>query len=149
MFFIPVETSNQAAMNILLSIDAQSFEEPWTQAQWNAEVENPANSVLILSADRELLFPVGFISWGIGGETMELKKIAVLPAYQGKKLAKEALMQMMDVARDKKVHNIMAEVAVTNSRAIGLYESFGFYKVHTRKKYYNKLIDAFILQKEV
>ena len=148
VFFNRVE-KNTRGIEILAAIDAQIFDSPWSISQWRSEVENTTNRVLLISLDEELLFPVGFITYGIAGEDMELKKIAVLPQYRLKHVASLAIEKMLDDARQEDVHNVIAEVAITNLAALRLYEKHAFYKIYVRKKYYGNLIDAIVMQKEI
>jgi len=148
MHFTRIE-KNTRGLEALIDIDAACFDTPWTVAQWRAEVENPENRILLVSVDEELLYPVGFISYGISGDDIELKKIAILSPYRRKHAASQALEKMLEDARSMDAHNIIIEVAVTNLAAIRFYESHAFYKIHVRKKYYNNLVDALVMQKEV
>jgi ribosomal-protein-alanine N-acetyltransferase len=148
MYFIRINNSANG-VEILSFIDAACFNSPWSVAQWRDEIENRENSVLLISEDEELLFPVGFISYGISGDDLELKKIAVLPPFRRKQIAGLAIEKMLDDARILDKHNILVEVAATNLSAIRLYEKHGFYKISVRRKYYDKLVDAIVMQKEV
>lgn len=148
MFFIRV-TRDTRGVEILAGMDSRIFDIPWTAPQWRGEVENENNRVYIISADEELLFPVGFLTYGISGEDIELKKIAVMPDHRRKQIAGLAIEKMLEDARNDDMHNVIAEVAITNLAAIGLYEKYGFYKVSIRKKYYNNLVDAIVMQKEI
>jgi len=148
MFFFRVE-NNTRGIEIIADIDAACFDPPWRIQQWRAEIENPENHIFLISKDRELLSPTGFFSFGISGDCAELRKIAVLPAYRRQHIADMAMSKLREEARLLKLDNILVEVAITNLAAIRLYEKHIFYKISIRKKYYNNLVDALVLQKEI
>ncbi|MDH4199269.1 MAG: GNAT family N-acetyltransferase [Spirochaetia bacterium] len=149
MFFIKIKPENMAGINILIALDAQIFDIPWSESQWRAEIENPVNEVFVISGDEELLFPAGFLSYGISGDAIELKKIGILGPYRKQKVASAALEKLIQDSLNENMCNIISEVAATNLPAIRLYENFGFYKIHVRKKYYNNLVDAIVMQREI
>jgi len=148
MYFIKVD-NDKKGIELLSYIDTASFNLAWTSAQWRNEVENPNNHVFLIYEDEELLIPVGFISYGISGYDIELKKIAILPQYRKMKYASMAIEKMIEDGRSEGIQNIIVEVAITNLPAIRLYEKYSFYKIHIRKKYYDNLVDAIVMQKEV
>ena len=148
MFFTRVENGT-SGIEILADIDGACFDTPWTISQWRSEVENQDNHVYLIASDEELLYPVGFMTYGKAGDDLELKKIAVLAAHRRSNIASLAIKKMLSDARLMDIHNVLVEVAVTNLAAIRLYEKHAFYKIHVRKKYYNNLVDAIVMQKEV
>lgn len=92
--------------------------------------------------------PVAFINYYVMYERAELININVLDDYQNKHIASQLLEYMIDNCRNKKVSNITLEVKETNSKAIYLYQKYGFKKVGIRKGYY-KGIDGILMEKEL
>lgn len=78
---------------------------------------------------------VGFLSYSIIYERVEINYIFVCENYRGKKIASMLLEFMIESC--KICENITLEVRKSNSIAISLYKKFGFEEVATREKYYN------------
>lgn len=78
---------------------------------------------------------VGFLSYSIIYERVEINYIFVCENYRGKKIASKLLEFMIESC--KICENITLEVRKSNSVAISLYKKFGFEEVATREKYYN------------
>jgi len=84
--------------------------------------------------------------WRVG----HLVSIAVLEPYRGRGIGKALLRRTIDVM--DKVYGVEAiylEVRVSNLRAIGLYEKFGFKRVKTIKSYYRDGEDAYVMVKRL
>ncbi len=78
---------------------------------------------------------VGFLSYSIIYERVEINYIFVCENYRDKKIASKLLEFMIESC--KICENITLEVRKSNSIAISLYKKFGFEEVATREKYYN------------
>ena len=77
----------------------------------------------------------------------ELRRIR--KEFQGKGLSKILMEDFFNRIKNLDIRTVTLEVRVSNVKAIGLYEKYGFKNISTRKKYYPDLEDAYILQKEV
>jgi ribosomal protein S18 acetylase RimI-like enzyme len=65
------------------------------------------------------------------GSQMELQKLYVLPAHQGKGIGSALLQEVKSIARDAYPDFLWLDTPVTNDNAIRLYERNGFYKIST------------------
>lgn len=79
---------------------------------------------------------VGFFECSVVLDEAELFEIAVIRQEQGKGYSKILMQHFLDFCEEKNVHTIFLEVNSINSKAISLYEKFGFSKYSTRKNYY-------------
>ncbi len=69
-------------------------------------------------------------------DEVHLLNITVAPAYQKQGWARVMLDALHGWARDRKAQWVWLEVRVSNARAIGIYEEYGFRRVGLRKAYY-------------
>lgn len=79
---------------------------------------------------------VGFLECSIVLDEAELFEIAIKKEFQGQKLSIELMNYFIDFCKEKNVSTIFLEVNTINSKAISLYEKFGFVRYGLRKKYY-------------
>lgn len=112
----------------------------WSETLVREEVVGERHHVLV----DEHLQAYGAIS--IAGDVADLDRIAVIPAARGQGLAREILGGLVDLARDLGADRMLLEVAADNAAALGLYESFGFDTISTRKAYYPNGGDALIME---
>ena len=85
----------------------------------------------------------------VGGEA-ELAKVAVLPEYRRRGVAKALLTASLDACRENGAAVCFLEVRESNGAARRLYESFGFAEIAVRRGYYDSPVeDAIIMKKEL
>lgn len=78
----------------------------------------------------------------------EVHTIGVAPEFQGRGIGRELLDQLLHTA-DLLDGPVFLEVRTDNEPAIGLYESYGFFVLGTRKGYYQPSgADAYSMQRE-
>ena len=103
------------------------------------------NQTILSSFDSENLFYfvlyfkdeiVGFLEGSIVLDEAELYEIAIKKEFQGKKYSLFLMDYFIDYCRSKNVETIFLEVNIINSKAIALYEKYGFERYSIRKKYY-------------
>ncbi|MFI5426440.1 ribosomal protein S18-alanine N-acetyltransferase [Aeromicrobium sp. UC242_57] len=111
----------------------------WSEGLVRDEVASERHVVLVCGADA-----YGAVS--VAGEDSDLDRIAVLPAARGRGLARQLLEALIDRARDLGAGRMLLEVAADNDAAIGLYESFGFDTISTRRGYYAGGVDALVME---
>lgn len=89
--------------------------------------------VLILDDDI-----IGFLECSIVLDEAELFEIAIKSEFQGRKYSLKLMDYFIDYCKENKVATIFLEVNTINSKAIALYEKYGFEKYSIRKKYYGE-----------
>lgn len=62
--------------------------------------------------------------------------LCVSKMFQGQGLGKLVLEHLIDLANDHKAEVLLLEVRPSNTRAVRLYQNYGFNEVGTRKDYY-------------
>ena len=91
---------------------------------------------------------VGFLEGFIISPESEIYDIAVDEAYQRKGYAKKLMEFFIDLSKQKGVETILLEVNSNNTKAINLYNLFGFVEYGKRKNYYGDS-DAVLMKKNV
>ncbi|MES0490014.1 MAG: GNAT family N-acetyltransferase [Leptospirales bacterium] len=148
MILTPVD-KNSSDFDLVVMLDTYIFTPPWTKKQWIQEIYNESNRLYLATTSLEDGVPMGFLSFGIAGEAIELKKIGVATEFRARGIGSQMLDFLIKEAKRLEVDNILGEVAITNKPALKLYKKFAFHKISVRKRYYAGLIDAIVLQKEI
>ena len=114
---------------------------PWTANQVAEVLRSDVNSCA-LAEDEGLL--VGFLIWQETDFEAEVLQIAVLPSYQGQKIA-TALFDFLPADKE-----IFLEVRESNKPALLFYKKERFEEIARRKAYYHAPVeDAIVMKREI
>ena len=114
---------------------------PWTANQVAEVLRSDVNSCA-LAEDEGLL--VGFLIWQETDFEAEVLQIAVLPSYQGQKIA-TALFDFLPADKE-----IFLEVRESNKPALLFYKKERFEEIARRKAYYHApMEDAIVMKREI
>ena len=114
---------------------------PWTVGQLEEVLCSDVNSCA-LAEDEGLL--VGFLVWQETDFEAEVLQIAVLPSYQGQKIA-TALFDFLPADKE-----IFLEVRESNKPALLFYKKERFEEIARRKAYYHApMEDAIVMKREI
>ena len=114
---------------------------PWTANQVAEVLRSDVNSCA-LAEDRSQL--VGFLVWQETDFEAEVLQIAVLPSYQGQKIA-TALFDFLTADKE-----IFLEVRESNKPAMLFYKKEKFEEIARRKAYYHAPVeDAMVMKREI
>lgn len=114
---------------------------PWTAGQVEEVLRSDVNSCA-LAADENRL--VGFLVWQETDFEAEVLQIAILPSYQGQKIA-TALFDFLPVDKE-----IFLEVRESNMPALLFYKKEKFEEIARRKAYYYAPVeDAIVMKREI
>ena len=91
---------------------------------------------------------VGGIDFRLSIPEADLLFIYIRKDLRGKGYSKTLLDESLKELSNKGVHKVFLEVDNTNSRALSLYNSYGFKRISVRKYYYVNGNDAIIMMKE-
>ncbi|MBE9045631.1 ribosomal protein S18-alanine N-acetyltransferase [Pleurocapsales cyanobacterium LEGE 10410] len=112
----------------------------WTAEAYLREIDSPRSSLLALYLDddqsqinRKIIGMACL--WAIMEEA-HITLLGVHPDYRGRGLGQLLLLTLLENAIARQLEWATLEVNVKNSRAIELYQKFGFQVVGTRKGYY-------------
>ena len=123
---------------LLLAVYAVS---PWTVGQLEEVLLSNVNRCALAEDGSQL---VGFLVWQDTDFEAEVLQIAVLPNYQGQKIA-TALFDFLPADKE-----IFLEVRESNKPALLFYKKEKFEEIARRKAYYHAPVeDAIIMKREI
>ena len=88
---------------------------------------------------------IGFLEFSIVLDEVELYEIAICKEFQGKGYSNKLMDFLFSYCKEHNARTIFLEVNKNNTKAISLYNKFGFSQYSIRKKYYGE--DDAILMK--
>ena len=113
---------------------------PWTVGQLEEVLHSDVNSCALAEDENRL---VGFLVWQETDFEAEVLQIAVLPSYQGQKIA-TALFDFLPADKE-----IFLEVRESNRPALLFYKKEKFEEIARRKDYYHAPVeDAIVMKRE-
>ena len=113
---------------------------PWTVGQLEEVLHSDVNSCALAEDENRL---VGFLVWQETDFEAEVLQIAVLPSYQGQKIA-TALFDFLPANKE-----IFLEVRESNKPALLFYKKEKFEEIARRKAYYHAPVeDAIVMKRE-
>ena len=114
---------------------------PWTAIQVEEVLRSDVNSCALAADESQL---VGFLVWQETDFEAEVLQIAVLPGYQGQKIA-TALFDFLPADKE-----IFLEVRESNRSALLFYKKEKFEEIARRKGYYHAPVeDAIVMKREI
>mgnify|MGYP001762123134 CR=1 FL=1 len=114
---------------------------PWTAGQVEEVLRSDVNSCALAEDENRL---VAFLVWQETDFEAEVMPIAVLPSYQGQKIA-TALFAFLPADKE-----IFLEVRESNKPALLFYKKEKFEEIARRKAYYHAPVeDAIIMKREI
>ena len=114
---------------------------PWTAGQVEEVLRSNVNSCALAEDESRL---AGFLVWQETDFEAEVLQIAVLPSYQGQKIA-TALFGFLPADKE-----IFLEVRESNKSALLFYKKEKFEEIARRKAYYHAPVeDAIVMKREI
>ena len=110
----------------------------WTASAYLREIESSRSTLLALDlkGSKEAKSAIGIAClWAIVDEA-HITLLAIAPNYRRQGLGQLLLLTLLKEAIARKLEWATLEVNVNNTKAIDLYQKFGFEVVGTRKGYY-------------
>lgn len=126
-----------ADLGEVMAIEAASFPNPWTRAQFENELNNPISFSYTVRAPRGEETPLAayVVFWVVHGEA-HILNLAVNPDFRRIGVATLLMACVLDMMRSNMVFEVFLEVRVSNKAARDLYRKLGFKEAYERKKYY-------------
>jgi ribosomal protein S18 acetylase RimI-like enzyme len=122
---VRVQSSDEAAIDLVTSIDQASF--PWlwrnNRAEFGVYLHTPGVEVWLVEADDD---PVAYFGVTLFPEWAHLDRIAVVPEQQGRGFGLETLGLAVDTMRKRGARRVGLSTQRSNRRSQRLYERFGF-----------------------
>lgn len=125
-------------LNDVLTLENTCFSTPQSKENTESSLKNEKYKYIGFVKERNI---VGYCSVFITADEAYINNIAVLPKERQKGVGSALLSDILRFCKNMKCSFITLEVRESNSKAIKLYEKFGFEDVGTRKNYYNNPIE--------
>lgn len=119
--------------NVIVA-DEKSFAKTWNEGMFADEIKKDYANYFVAEENGEIAGYGGI--WSIY-ETAELMRIAVIPEFRGRGIAKKIMEAMIGCAKERGCERMMLEVRKSNISAQELYRKFGFCEINIRKGYYD------------
>jgi len=129
----------------VLSVEAESFTNPWTREMYAWELRNRSvcHIYLVRTPDSAV---AGFCAFWFVFDEIHINNVAMRPQFRGRGIGSTLLRHVLSEARRLGARRATLEVRASNEGARRLYERLGFYVAATRRNYYtNPVEDALIL----
>jgi len=137
-----------ADLDGILALDALCFHRPWTRAEYERELADPARCFLYVARDDHGAIVAYCSFWRIFDE-IHLNNFAVHPEWRRRGLGRALLAHVLAEAAALGAPKATLEVRASNAPAIALYEAGGFVRTGVRRAYYTHPVeDALILWRE-
>ena len=123
--FEAFEAGRADQLNAVLAVELRAYAHPWSRGNF-VDALNSGHQAQLLMADDVLL---GYFIAMKGVEEVHLLNITIAPEHQGQGWAWVCLDALAVWARGQAAKYLWLEVRVSNERAIGIYEKYGFREV--------------------
>lgn len=132
----------------VLSVEEESFTNPWTREMYAAELLNRAVCHIYVVRTAEVPV-VGFCAFWLVCDEIHINNVAIRPAWRGQGIGTALMAHVFAEAGALGATRATLEVRASNEGARRLYERLGFRVAGTRRNYYtNPIEDAVILWRE-
>lgn len=126
---------------LLEKIEKECFSDPWNIGMLESEVASDMTTYNLFLCDETV---VGYYSYLHIFNEAHIMNVAILPEYQGLGYGNEMMKSLLETSEKQGLPNVTLEVRKSNTRAINLYEKYGFNLVGVRPRYYMDGEDALI-----
>ncbi len=128
----------------LMFIEESQFPEPWTKRILLDELANTETRRYTVAVEEKRI--VGYLGVMFVLDELHINTIGTVPHEEGRGIATSLLDDAWVDAQVRGLKRATLEVAVSNARAIALYQRYGFHPVGVRKNYYERIQeDALVL----
>lgn len=123
------------------------FDDFWNTNMLKEELKSEDRKFInIKSEDGEILGFAGILK---NVDFVEIMNIVVKKKYRKQGIGEKLLQELINISIKENYEKIELEVNSKNEPAVNLYKKFGFKEVGLRKKYYNNIDDAILMEKNI
>lgn len=127
------EPMRESDLDAVLALETAVYPHPWSRANFVDSLASAYQAWVLRERDGELLGY--FLLMGIVDEA-HLLNVAVAAGRQGQGLGRLLLNQAVACARGLGMESVLLEVRPSNTRALDIYQRYGFQRIGRRKAYY-------------
>jgi ribosomal-protein-alanine N-acetyltransferase len=142
---LTIEPMRRRHLRRVLEIEQQVYPRPWTHRTFVSELDQARSGLrhYIVSFVGDVL--AGYAGLMFVDDDAHVTNIAVDPAWHGRGVGTEMMLELFDVALAHGSTAMTLEVRHSNAPAQGLYRKFGFAPAGVRRKYYENRDDAIVM----
>jgi ribosomal-protein-alanine N-acetyltransferase len=147
-----ITTSDEDYSSALLfcqTLDLDFFPNPWTYKDWENLFIGPQDRLLIVAKKEELIIGLSLFDFSVADSFSHLLKILIHPSNRGQGFGDDLLNFSLKTLKAWKIETTFLEVEENNQSAIGLYEKYGFKKIHLKKHFYSNGENAWVMTREL
>jgi len=133
----------------LVRIEKAVHVSPWTEAQFEGELQKPYARVLVLTDDETDTQVAGYIVSWLLYEEAQILNIAVDLPYRGMGYGQKMIQKVVGEAIRKNTRKVLLDVRKGNTAAIQLYQKMRFSIGQVRKGFYSDGEDAYTMVLDV
>ena len=131
----------------IAELEKRCFPDPWAEALFAGELENPLSLWLVAEAGERIL---GYVGSQAVLDSADVMNLAVAPEARRTGVGAALMEALSRDLSERGVGTLLLEVRKSNAPAIALYEKLGFSLAGIRRNYYLRpREDALILQKRL
>lgn len=132
---IDIRLMTKTDLEQVAGIEREIFSMPWSEKAFADSLQSENTLYIVAEIDGKV---AGYCGMYIAFEEGNISNVAVAPEYRRQKIAANMLKNILKLAKEKGVTDVVLEVRETNTGAIRLYEQIGFEEVGIRKDFYDK-----------
>lgn len=129
-----VRPMSQADLDLVTSLEAQAYSQPWNAKIFAEELSQPTRTYLVIEDDETVL---GYAGLMVVGSEAHVTTVVVHPDRRDDRLGTRLMLGLAAEAIAQDAKSLTLEVRVSNEPAQRLYRGFGMAPVGVRKKYYH------------
>jgi ribosomal-protein-alanine N-acetyltransferase len=137
----------RADVDDVFALEQSVYPHPWTLGNFQDSLASGYNAWVLRDDDNAL---VGYFLLMPAVDEAHLLNVAVAANRQGEGIGRYLLDKVAAVARGLMMESLLLEVRPTNTRALKVYEQYGFVHIGRRKAYYpahnNEREDAIVMR---
>jgi ribosomal-protein-alanine N-acetyltransferase len=119
-------------LDLLMRVEQRAYAHPWTRANFTDSLAAGYPSQVLMGGDDVL----GYFFAMKGVDEVHLLNITVAPEFQRQGWSRVMLDALAVWSRAQGAQWLWLEVRVGNTRALAVYEKYGFRRMGQRKNYY-------------
>jgi len=129
---VRLEPLTEARLDDVLRVENSAYAHPWTRGNFVDSLKAGYQLLALMGGDTL----IGYFVAMEGVEEVHLLNITVAPEFQGQGYAVLLLDALSLWSRSRHAQWLWLEVRVSNTRAMQVYERYGYARVGERKNYY-------------
>ena len=128
--YMPMQASD---VDEVLAVEQSVYPYPWSRANFTDSIGSGYDAWVVRN-DRGALAGYFLVMHAV--DESHLLNVAVAAPEQGKGLGRYLLDKVCACARGRSIESVLLEVRPSNTRALKVYDEYGFVRIGLRKGYY-------------